>query len=224
MRAALALVVAGIFLTACVAIIHGPLDGWPLDSMRQASVEVRMDAGHGSGVLIAPDLVITANHVTSDGDPFKIVLSDGMESEGAVIQSWPDQDAALIRLKTPSTLPPAELACRKPVWGEPVAVVGAPLAGVHWLVAAGTVASVDAMTFPTDDPTQPFLIPINVDLNPGMSGGPIFDKDGKLLGISDAFLVTRVGGGFSGGSESQSGIGLMVPAAVFCAKVQEAMK
>lgn len=204
-----------LLLCACAAM--GPLDNWPLDKMRSATVLLSEGGGHGSGVLIAPNYVLTANHV-ADGSTLTATFADGSKSETEVVFQDATMDVAVLRLKTPSHLATASLACRPPVWGEPIAAVGNSLAGVHNNIATGVVASTDPMTFDTSDPTMKYLVPINLLVQRGMSGGPVFDRQGNVLGFVDAQLMDSN----MMGMPFQAGINLMISANSFCAGVKKA--
>ena len=154
-----------------------------LDDMRQATVEVQTkDGGHGSGVVISSFEVLSATHMGRVGDKVLVVFNDGTTRKGTFSKVLGDTDTSLIVLSVPEAVKPAEVACREPLIAEPITVIGSPMF-LHWVVTLGIVASVH----PDELLPETFTM-LDVTGNPGNSGGPVFDDEGKVLGTVTASL------------------------------------
>src|SRR5258708_36903255 len=91
---------------------------------------VRVQARRGppaSGIALAADLVLTADHVVdpSREDSIRIGLPDGSEVGGSVVGRDPATDVAILRIASGS-LTPAKAAAGEPRPGAPALVVGRP--------------------------------------------------------------------------------------------------
>lgn len=206
------------FLAALFGCSVGALDYRTMDfsKMVQATVEVEDRDGHGSGVLVSNDLVMTAAHVAFHSTNIMVKLSDGREVPGVVLKTWDSFDVALIKIPAQADGVIAKIACRSPKLGEAVFSLGYPLY-TDMNLAYGHISSVNKMLIPGIDEVTGNLIPVDMNLAEGISGGPIFDSDGMLLGIATGFLVEP------GRVHVPAGIGLITPASVFCPEVQKAL-
>lgn len=155
----------------------------------------------GSGVIIDSDgLILTASHVVKGADRFKIILSDGRELWSE--DSWcrPDiSDVGFIELAAIEGLPVSCLGesfgLRK---GDDVFVVGCPFGyELRFTVTKGVVSGLgrDCEGFFGEK----LLFQVDAQSWPGNSGGPVYDMNGRIIGI----LV--------GGFYSADGIGLCIP-------------
>ena len=151
--------------------------------------------GVGSGVLISSDGdIMTAAHVVHTSDSVLITFSDGHTARGQVISSDPMTDLALVRVRDVSTnavIAPLGDSDAVRV-GSRVFVVGSPRGMSHTL----TVGHISARR---EAPTQ-FRGLVDVEVfqtdaavNPGNSGGPLFNMQGEVIGIV-SYIVTQSGG------------------------------
>ncbi len=153
--------------------------------------------GVGSGFLIAPNLVATVAHVVVGAD--SVVLRDGTISRtGTVVGLDADHEVALVRTSGRFNGHIFELAGWQPDVGADVATIGYPLAGPRSL-SRGSVSGLDR-TGRFDGTALTGLIQTDTALNPGSSGGPLLDRDGRVVGLVDAKV------------EGAEGIGYAVPA------------
>lgn len=149
--------------------------------------------GQGSGFIISPDGYILTNHHVVDGaDEVTVHLTDKKEFKAKVIGSDAKTDVALIKVEG-KDLPTVKLGNSEKVKvGEWVAAIGAPF-GLDNTVTAGIV-SAKSRNLP-DDQFVPF-IQTDVAVNPGNSGGPLFNMAGEVIGINSQIFSTS--GGFMG--------------------------
>ena len=155
----------------------------------------------GSGFIVdASGLVVTNNHVIDGADEISVILQDNTTLKAEVVGRDDSGDIALLRVKSDKPLPTVEFgdsnAARVGDW---VLAIGNPF-GLGGTVTAGIVSarSRDIRQGPYDD-----FIQTDAAINKGNSGGPLFNLDGKVVGINTAIFSE------SGGS---IGIGFSIPA------------
>lgn len=139
-------------------------------------------ASQGTGFLIGPRLVATAEHVI-DG-AYEIVLKRGDEpvGQGTVVGADRERDLALIRSDTPIDGHVFRLANRPPRIGEDVAVLGFPL-GLPLSLTRGSVSGTNR-ALEIDGVARQRLVQTDAAVNPGNSGGPLLElRSGKVVGV-----------------------------------------
>jgi serine protease Do len=144
----------------------------------------------GSGFIISPDgYILTNSHVVADTDAVMVRLTDKREFKAAVVGSDPRTDIALVKIDS-TGLPVAAIGNPQALEvGEWVAAIGAPF-GFENSVTAGIV-SAKGRSLP-DESYVPF-IQTDVAVNPGNSGGPLFNMSGQVVGINTQ-IYSRTGG------------------------------
>ncbi|MDR1661799.1 MAG: DegQ family serine endoprotease [Azoarcus sp.] len=151
----------------------------------------RARQGIGSGFIVSSDgYVLTNAHVVgSENTEVTVKLSDKREFKAKVIGIDRRTDVAVIKIEARS-LPTIVIGDpdRARV-GEWVAAIGSPF-GLEHTVTAGII-SAKARRLP-DENYVPF-IQTDVAVNPGNSGGPLFDLDGRVIGINSQ-IYSRSGG------------------------------
>jgi serine protease Do len=146
--------------------------------------------GLGSGFIVSPDgLILTNAHVVADASEVTVKLTDKREFRAKVIGVDRPSDVALIKINA-RDLPTVKLGDSKKVEvGEWVVAIGSPY-GFENTVTSGIV-SAKARSLP-DETYVPF-IQTDVAVNPGNSGGPLFNMKGEVIGINSQ-IYTRSGG------------------------------
>jgi serine protease Do len=146
--------------------------------------------GVGSGFIISPDGVILTNaHVVKGAKEVTVKLTDRREFRAKVIGSDPQTDVAVIKIKA-SSLPTVKIGSVPDLQvGEWVLAIGSPF-GLESTATAGIV-SAKGRSLP-DDTTVPF-IQTDVAVNPGNSGGPLFNDRGEVVGINSQ-IYSKTGG------------------------------
>lgn len=149
--------------------------------------------GQGSGFIIDPNgVILTNNHVVDGADEVTVHLTDKREFKAKVLGTDPKTDIAVIKIEG-KDLPVVKLGKSENVKvGEWVAAIGAPF-GLDNTVTAGIV-SAKSRNLP-DEQFVPF-IQTDVAVNPGNSGGPLFNMKGEVIGINSQIFSTS--GGFMG--------------------------
>jgi serine protease Do len=177
---------------AATAPNENPFEGTPFGEFFRFTP--RPDAqpaqGLGSGFFISADgYLLTNAHVVGDAKKVKVKLTDRREFEGRIVGLDKATDVALLKVDA-TGLPFVTLGNPKDLKvGEWVVAIGSPY-GFENTVTAGIV-SAKGRSLP-DDTYVPF-IQTDVAVNPGNSGGPLFNLKGEAIGINSQ-IYSRSGG------------------------------
>ncbi len=146
--------------------------------------------GQGSGFIVSADgLILTNAHVVRDAKDVTVKLTDRREFQAKVLGFDPKTDVAVLKIDA-KNLPVVPLgSARNLKVGEWVLAIGSPF-GFENSVSAGVV-SAKGRSLP-DDSFVPF-IQTDVAVNPGNSGGPLFNARGEVIGINSQ-IFSRTGG------------------------------
>jgi S1-C subfamily serine protease len=154
------------------------------------SVFVPGGGGGGSGVTISPEgYALTNFHVTSPAGSFmRCGMSDGNVYDAVIVGIDPVGDLAMIRLLGRSDFPKAEFGdSRAAVAGDWCMVIGNPFllaTNLKPTVTYGILSGVGRYQYPSGTLLEyGDCLQTDASVNPGNSGGPIYDAAGKLLGI-----------------------------------------
>ncbi len=148
--------------------------------------------GLGSGFIVSSDGTILTNaHVVDGATDVTVKLTDRREFTAKVIGSDKKSDIAVIKIDA-KNLPVVSFGSSEKLnVGEWVVAIGSPF-GFENSVTAGIV-SAKSRALPTD--SYPF-IQTDVPVNPGNSGGPLFNLNGEVVGINSQIFSES--GGFQG--------------------------
>jgi serine protease Do len=146
--------------------------------------------GMGSGFIVEPNGVILTNaHVVAGADEVRVRLTDRREFKGKVLGVDKPTDIAVIRIDAKG-LPTVKLGDPGSIRvGEWVVAIGSPF-GFENTVTAGIV-SATSRSLP--DGTYVPFIQTDAAVNPGNSGGPLFNMKGEVIGINSQ-IYSRTGG------------------------------
>jgi len=147
----------------------------------------------GSGFIITAEGYIVTNHHVIDGaDTITVTLNDQREFVAKVVGSDERSDLALLKIEA-SSLPIVTLgdSSRLKV-GEWVLAIGSPF-GLQYSVAAGIISYMGRSLPASDSSNYVSYIQTDVAINPGHSGGPLFNLAGEVIGINSQ-IFTNSGG------------------------------
>jgi serine protease Do len=146
--------------------------------------------GQGSGFIVGQDGIILTNaHVVKGASEVTVKLSDRREFKARVLGSDPATDIAVLKIDA-SKLPVVTLGDpRRLAVGDYVLAIGSPF-GFEQSATSGIV-SAKGRSLP-GDAYVPF-IQTDVAVNPGNSGGPLFDASGAVVGINSQ-IYSQTGG------------------------------
>jgi S1-C subfamily serine protease len=157
----------------------------------------RVSAGVGAGtgmILTADGRILTNNHVVEGASQIAVTtVADGKTYRATVVGTNPGEDVAVIQLADASGLTTIPLGNSDDVEiGDDVVALGnAGGQGGDPDVAPGSVTALDQEITATDQnggnaETLTGLIQVAADVQPGDSGGPLADADGKVIGMDTA--------------------------------------
>lgn len=190
------------FLTALAALAPARATPAPLAAALAATLVIESAEGDGrflgSAFVWGDDgLALTAAHVTGGAAMVRVVWPDGRAAVVPVIAADPVRDIAVLDLGVPVR---GLGAGSPPVAGQAVWALGAPL-GAAGTVTAGIVSALARQV----EPAVPVrFVQHDAAVNPGSSGGPLVDAEGRLVGMN-----TRI----ADGSRLFAGIAYAIPAA-----------
>jgi serine protease Do len=172
---------------------HNPNEGLGEEQMQEAR-------SLGSGFVISADgTIVTNNHVIDGAEDIQVYLTDGTHLPAKVVGSDDKTDLAVLKVEAGHPLSFVEFGdSDSAVVGDWVMAIGNPF-GLGGSVTLGIVSARnrDIQSGPYDQ-----FIQTDAAINQGNSGGPLFDMNGKVVGINTA-IIARGG--------SSLGIGFAVP-------------
>ncbi|MDY6982152.1 MAG: Do family serine endopeptidase [Pseudomonadota bacterium] len=146
----------------------------------------------GSGFIIdSTGYIVTNHHVVEDADGITVTLYDQRELEAEVIGTDELSDLALLKVNA-NNLPTVRLGNSSDLKiGEWVLAMGSPF-GLQYSVTAGIISYM-GRALPTGSASYVSYIQTDVAINPGHSGGPLFNLAGEVIGINSQ-IFTNSGG------------------------------
>lgn len=148
--------------------------------------------GEGSGFIVSEDgYILTNAHVVAEAEEVTVKTTDRREYSAKIIGLDENTDVAVLKIdaKNLPTVKIGDPSKLKP--GEWVIAIGSPF-GFENSVTAGIV-SATARAMPVGPDYRPQFIQTDVAVNPGNSGGPLFNMRGEVVGINSQ-IYSRTGG------------------------------
>lgn len=171
--------------TAMAAVFIGAVSAVDKATEPKAGSAVRLALPEGnicSGVHIGNGYIVTAEHCIEKLKDVQFETDEGPDRYTAdVLWTNPGFDIALLQARSINHMKTTPVVCRPPVRGEAITAHGNPLR-LRFFVSAGTIGVA------TKDKVGRWqsVIVINAPIASGMSGGPVLDSGGNLLGITVA--------------------------------------
>ncbi|HUU36266.1 MAG TPA: trypsin-like peptidase domain-containing protein, partial [Vicinamibacterales bacterium] len=152
-----------------------------------AVVMVETTDSRGTGFFVAPDVLVTNDHVVGTNTSVTVRLHDGTARPARVERTAPEVDLAVLRVSgSPApqvlTLRPADDV--RP--GQEVIAIGSAL-GLQSTVTRGIISAKRLAG-------AVLLLQTDAAINPGNSGGPLLDRDGQVIGVT----TLKMGSGAEG--------------------------
>ena len=146
--------------------------------------------GEGSGFIVSSDgYILTNAHVVADADEVTVRMTDRREYPAKVIGVDKRTDVAVIKIEG-KQLPVVKIGDPSKLRpGEWVLAIGSPFTFENSVTAG--IVSATGRSMPGED-LVPF-IQTDVAVNPGNSGGPLFNLNGEVVGINSQ-IYSRSGG------------------------------
>ena len=156
----------------------------------------------GSGFIVDPSgLIATNRHVVAKSHDIVVVLHDGTRLRATLLAAAAQADLALLQVHPSRPLPVVSFGdsdTARP--GDPILVIGNPL-GLGSTVTSGIVSALDRNTVESEAVS---FLQIDAALNTGNSGGPVFNAQGKVVGVSTALFSPT-------GAAGSVGLGFAIP-------------
>jgi S1-C subfamily serine protease len=154
--------------------------------------------GVGSGVVLdSKGHILTNYHVVDGAERLIVTLTDGKVLSGIVVGGDEETDIAVVKVEGLG-IPPAEFKDEDGVKvGQPILAIGNPLGMPGGpTVTSGIVSSLtrSLQMYPGGGIK---VIQTDAAVNPGSSGGPLIDLEGRVLGITTAVMTNAEGIGFA---------------------------
>ena len=172
------------------------------DNERRNSPSQRPMTGLGSGFIIDKEgIIVTNNHVIEGADEITVIMSDQTEFTAELLGRDPKADLAVLKIE------PGQTELTAVQWGDSDLMrvgdwsiaIGNPL-GLGGTVTAGIISAI-SRDLRGSSPYVKFL-QTDASINRGNSGGPLFNVEGKVIGINTA-IISQTGGSI--------GLGFAIP-------------
>ena len=172
------------------------------DNERRNSPSQRPMTGLGSGFIIdSAGIIVTNNHVIEGADEITVIMSDQTEFTAELLGRDPKADLAVLKIE------PGQTKLTAVEWGDSDLMrvgdwsiaIGNPL-GLGGTVTAGIISAI-SRDLRGSSPYVKFL-QTDASINRGNSGGPLFNVEGKVIGINTA-IISQTGGSI--------GLGFAIP-------------
>ena len=172
------------------------------DKERRNSPSQRPMTGLGSGFIIDnAGIIVTNNHVIEGADEITVIMSDQTEFTAELLGRDPKADLAVLKIE------PGQTELTAVQWGDSDLMrvgdwsiaIGNPL-GLGGTVTAGIISAI-SRDLRGSSPYVKFL-QTDASINRGNSGGPLFNVEGKVIGINTA-IISQTGGSI--------GLGFAIP-------------
>jgi len=182
--------VAGVVKKAALAVVHLKV----LKKIQEPRTKKNVEQyAFGSGFVISSDgFIITNHHVIESAESVNVIFGDGMEHNATVAGTDPSTDIAVIKVYNSDlhTLQFTDSGQLEP--GQIAIAIGNPM-GLQHTVTAGIVSATGRSLRATNGRLIDDIIQTDAALNPGNSGGPLLNSEGKVIGVNTAVLPDAQG-------------------------------
>jgi serine protease Do len=156
--------------------------------------------GAGSGVVYSEDgYILTNNHVIEGASTINVTMNDGKTYEASLVAADSQSDIAVLKIDATGLTPVSFGDSDSLSVGDLAVVIGNPLGTLAGTATDGIVSGLEREI--TLDGKSMTLIQVSASVNPGNSGGGVFDQYGNLIGL----VVAK-----SSGSDVE-GLGFAIP-------------
>ena len=149
--------------------------------------------GSGSGFVISTDgYVVTNNHVIENAYSIKISFADGLELTASLIGTDPSTDIAILKVYDGDLKPLQFTNSDNLEPGQIAIAIGNPM-GLQHTVTTGVVSATGRTLRANNGRLIDDIIQTDAALNPGNSGGPLVNSEGKVIGVNTAVVSAAQG-------------------------------
>lgn len=196
----------GLVLLACFAIVTACNATGGVDP--STAVRIQTSQWHGSGVNLGNGFILTAGHVSENAEGLVVKTEGGQVHKADVLWFNHAFDVSLIYAEDMRDDPGAALSCSATYVGQPVTIIGNPL-DTDFAQSWGRVSGFGKTGLEDMDGRGLWheLVTLDITAAPGVSGGPVYDSRGEVVGILVAGAVSLRG---------TFGYSYMVPSTAIC--------
>jgi len=182
--------VSSVVKSTSQAVVHVKVTKRGTDPRTRQSVE---QSGSGSGFVISSDgFIITNHHVIEGAMNIMVAFSDGLEMSASLVGTDPSSDIAVLKVYD-GELKPLQFSNSDLLEPGQIAIaIGNPL-GLQHTVTAGVVSATGRSLRAGNGRLIDDIIQTDAALNPGNSGGPLVNSDGKVIGVNTAVITSAQG-------------------------------
>ncbi len=167
--------------------------------------QVSETASSGSGFIISEDGYVVSNyHVVAGATKLSVIMADGKEYDAELVGYDASNDLSVLKIAA-TGLPCVKMGSSdKMAVGDQVAAIGNPLGELTSTLTVGYISAKDRMV--NTDGTYLNMLQTDAAINSGNSGGPLFNMQGEVIGITTAKIT-----GTSGSGATIEGLGFAIP-------------
>ena len=182
--------VTGVVKNTAQAVAHIKVIKKTINPQTHQSVE---QPGSGSGFVISSDgFIVTNNHVIENATSIKASFADGLELTSTLVGADPSTDIAVLKIYD-GELKPLQFANSELLEAGQIAIaIGNPM-GLQHTVTAGVVSATGRSLRASNGRMIDDVIQTDAALNPGNSGGPLVNSEGKVIGVNTAMIPNAQG-------------------------------
>ncbi len=199
-------VTEGTTMTDVISSVHDTVVEIVTENIQESQFYGKyVTSGAGSGVIISADgYIITNNHVIEGANSIFVRTTDGTEYKATMVGTDAEADIGVIKIEA-TELHAATLGNSDDLkLGEEVIAIGNPLGSLGGTVTNGIISALNREI--TIDGNKMMLLQTNAAVNPGNSGGGLFNMQGHLIGIVNAKSSSS-----SSSGTSIEGLGFAIP-------------
>lgn len=147
----------------------------------------------GSGFIISTDgYIVTNNHVIEDGNSILVAFADGLELKAELTGADPSTDIAILKVYD-GDLKALQFGNSDLLEAGQIAIaIGNPM-GLQHTVTAGVISATGRSLRANNGRLIDDIIQTDAALNPGNSGGPLVNSEGKVIGVNTAVVSSAQG-------------------------------
>jgi len=147
----------------------------------------------GSGFIISSDgYIVTNSHVVTNTERIEVVLQDGRQFVATLIGDDPATDIAVVQINAENLSATSFSNSDNLQVGQVAIAIGNPY-GFQYSVTAGVVSALGRTLRSESGRLIDNVIQTDAALNPGNSGGPLMNSQGKVIGVNTAVILPAQG-------------------------------
>ena len=182
--------ITGVFKNASKAVAHIRVMKKVRDPQSRKLMERE---GSGSGFVISSDgYIVTNNHVIEDTASIIVAFADGLELNASLIGTDPSTDIAILKVYN-GDLKPLQFANSDLLEPGQIAIaIGNPM-GLQNTITTGIVSATGRTLRANNGRLIDDIVQTDAALNPGNSGGPLVNSEGRVIGVNTAVVSSAQG-------------------------------